>query len=65
MSQIKRFVVLAGAAISLGGVNTALAQEQNTDEVRAIVAEMLADAQNRSSLLAGGSRSRRELLPGR
>lgn len=55
MSQIKRFVVLAGAAISLGGVNAALAQEQNSDEVRAIVSEMLADAQNRSSLLAGGS----------
>jgi hypothetical protein len=55
MSQIKRFVLLAGAAISLGGVSAAQGQEQGTDEVRAIVAEMLADAQNRSSLLAGGS----------
>jgi hypothetical protein len=55
MSQTKRFVLLAGAALSLGGVNAALGQEQQTDEVRAVVAEMLADAQNRSSLLAGGS----------
>lgn len=55
MSQIKRFVVLAGAALSLGGVNAALAQEQGSDQVRAVVAEMLADAENRSSLLAGGN----------
>lgn len=55
MSQTKRFVLLAGAALSLGGVNAALGQQaQNPDEVRAIVAEMLADAQTRSSLLAGG-----------
>jgi hypothetical protein len=48
--------MLAGAALSLGGVNAALGQQtQDTDEVRAVVAEMLADAQNRSSLLAGGS----------
>lgn len=56
MSQTKRFVLLAGAALSLGGVNAALGQQtQNSDEVRATVAEMLADAQNRSSLLAGGN----------
>lgn len=56
MSQTKRFVLLAGAALSLGGVNAALAQQaQDSDEVRAVVAEMLADAQNRSSLLAGGN----------
>jgi phosphate-selective porin OprO/OprP len=56
MSQTKRFVLLAGAALSLGGVNAALAQQaQDTDEVRAVVSEMLADAQNRSSLLAGGN----------
>jgi hypothetical protein len=49
-------VLLAGAALSLGGVNAALGQQaQSTDEVRAVVAEMLADAQNRSSLLAGGN----------
>ncbi len=56
MSQTKRFVLLAGAALSLGGVNAALGQQtQDNDEVRAVVAEMLADAQNRSSLLAGGN----------
>jgi hypothetical protein len=54
MSQTKGFLMLAGAALSLGGVNAALAQQQNSDEVRAIVAEMLADAQTRSSLLAAG-----------
>ena len=56
MSQNKRFVLLAGAALSLGGVNAALANEaQGVDEIRATVAEMLADAQGRSSLLAGGN----------
>src|SRR5439155_5453186 len=54
MSQTKRFLVLAGAALSLGGVNAALAQQSNADETRAIVAEMLADAQTRTSLLAAG-----------
>lgn len=55
MSQTKSIALLAGAALSLGGVNAALAQQTtNTDEVRAIVAEMIADAETRSSLLAGG-----------
>jgi hypothetical protein len=54
MSQTKSFLMLAGAALSLGGVNAALAQQTSPDEVRAIVAEMLSDAETRSSLLAGG-----------
>jgi len=53
MSQTKRFVLLAGAALSLGSVNAALAQQSTSpDEVRAVVAEMLSDAESRSSLLA-------------
>lgn len=52
MSQTKSFVLLAGAALSLGGFNTALAQQSSPDEVRAVVAEMLNDAETRSSLLA-------------
>ncbi len=47
----KKFVLLAGAALGLAGVNSALAQQSN-DEVRAVVAEMLSDAENRTSLLA-------------
>lgn len=54
MNQTKSFLMLAGAALSLGGVNAALAQQANPDETRAIVAEMLSDAETRSSLLAGG-----------
>lgn len=56
MSQIKKFLLLAGAAAGLSGFNAAMAQQQNTspEEVRAIVAEMLADADSRSSLLAAG-----------
>jgi hypothetical protein len=54
MSQTKSFVLLAGAALSLGGFNTALAQQGSPDEVRAVVAEMLNDAETRSSLLADG-----------
>jgi phosphate-selective porin OprO/OprP len=54
MSQTKSFLMLAGAALSLGGVNAALAQQSNPDEVRALVAEMLSDAQTRTSLLAAG-----------
>ncbi|MGE3110057.1 MAG: porin [Phycisphaerales bacterium] len=50
MSHAKKFVLLAGAAISLVGVNSALAQ--SNDETRAVVAEMLSDSQNRTSLLA-------------
>jgi hypothetical protein len=50
--------MLAGAAISMSGA-AAVAESDawsssNTDEVRALVAEMLADAESRSSLLQGG-----------
>lgn len=52
MSLTKSFVLLAGAALSLGGFNTALAQQSSPDEIRAVVAEMLNDSETRSSLLA-------------
>jgi hypothetical protein len=52
MGQTKGLVLLAGAALSLTGA-TAMAQ-QSSDEVRAVVAEMIADAESRSSLLASG-----------
>ncbi|MGD9693584.1 MAG: porin [Phycisphaerales bacterium] len=58
MSQTKSMVMLAGAALSLGGVavaeQSAAWTSQNADEVRAIVAEMLADSNTRSSLLQSG-----------
>lgn len=58
MSQTKSIVMLAGAALSLGGVavaeQSAAWTSQNADEVRAIVAEMLSDANTRSSLLQSG-----------
>lgn len=44
---------LAGASVSLVAVSGAFA-DQSADEVRAIVAEMMADAQTRSSLLQSG-----------
>jgi hypothetical protein len=53
MSQAKRLVLLTGAALSFGAANVALADQSN-DNVRAIVSEMMADAETRSSLLAGG-----------
>ncbi len=54
MSNATKIVsVLAGAAVSLGVVSTAAANT-STDEVRSIVAEMMADAQTRSSLLQSG-----------
>lgn len=56
MSHTK-LVMLAGAAMGLGGV--ALAGQSwssnNADEVRALVAEMMNDAQTRSSLLQSGN----------
>ena len=54
MKHTKMILVLAGGALSVSGLN-ALADSTtvNKDEVRAIVAEMLADAQSRSSLLQG------------
>lgn len=48
----KKLVLLAGAALSLG-TSAAMAQ-QSSDEIRATVAEMLADAETRSSLLSAG-----------
>lgn len=57
MSQTKSLCVLAGAALSLGGAAFAQGDAwttQSTDEVRAIVAEMMADAETRSSLLQSG-----------
>lgn len=51
MGQIKGFVVLAGAALGLSG--GAFAQ-QSADEIRAVVAQVLNDAESRSSLMAGG-----------
>lgn len=52
MGHTKGLVFLAGAALSLSG-SVAFAQ-QSSDEVRAVVAEMLSDAETRTSLLAGG-----------
>lgn len=51
--QIKSLSLLAGAALGLSG-SVALAQQQSTDEIRAVVSEMMADAETRSSLLSGG-----------
>lgn len=48
----KGLVMLAGAALGLSA--TAATASTSNDEVRAVVAEMLADAETRSSLLAGG-----------
>lgn len=52
MGQCKSLVLLAGAALSLGA-GAAFGQQSN-DETRSVVAEMLADAETRSSLLAAG-----------
>ena len=52
MSQIARLALLAGAVLATGGVAQA---QTNPDEVRAIVAEMMADAETRSSLLQSGA----------
>lgn len=52
MSNTTRLLVLAGATLSFGSV--ALADGIDTDQVRATVREMLADADTRSSLLEGG-----------
>lgn len=50
MGQSKSLVLLAGAALSL----SATAAFAQNDEVRSIVAEAMADAETRSSLLAAG-----------
>lgn len=57
MSLTKCLSMVAGAAVSfgvLGVANAEAAGNTNTDEVRAIVAEMLADADTRSSFLQSG-----------
>ncbi len=59
MKMTKGLVMLAGAAVGLCGGGAALAQG-STDEVRAVVAEMLADSETRSSLLASGDAGRDE-----
>lgn len=53
MSQTKILSLLAGAGIVLGSAGIASA-EMSSDEVRAMVAEMQADANTRSSLLQSG-----------
>lgn len=59
MSQTKSMVMLAGAALSIGGAavaeQTAAWSSANADEVRAIVAEMLSDAETRASLATTGA----------
>ncbi|MFN7020639.1 MAG: porin [Phycisphaerales bacterium] len=51
MGQSKSLVLLAGAALSL---SAGAAFAQNSDEFRSIVAEAMADAETRTSLLAAG-----------
>lgn len=51
MGHFKGLVLVAGAALSVTGT---AAFAQSNDEVRATVAQMLNDAETRSSLLAGG-----------
>lgn len=50
MSRTSKMMVLAGTALSLGAMN-ALAQTANPDQDRAYAADVLADAQQRTSLL--------------
>jgi len=54
MGHTKGLVLLAGAALSLSGTAAIAQQQASSDEVRAVVSEVLADAESRSSLLAGG-----------
>lgn len=61
MSQTSILQKLAGAAVTLGAVGSVFAADQtkawtgSADEVRALIAETMADAETRSSLLAAGS----------
>ncbi|MGD9691109.1 MAG: porin [Phycisphaerales bacterium] len=50
----KALFVLAGSVLSVAGPAMASSDAVSRDEVRAIVAEMMNDAQNRTSLLQGG-----------
>ncbi|MFG0258563.1 MAG: porin [Phycisphaerales bacterium JB043] len=54
MSRTFSLSLLAGAAISVSGTAAIADTNTNSDEVRALVSEMLNDAQTRSSLLQGG-----------
>lgn len=60
MSQTKALFVLAGSVLSFGASALAAEPAANRDEIRAIVAEMLADAETRSSLLQGGGTAGRD-----
>ncbi len=61
MSQTRKLSLLAGAVATTGAFGSAYAAEgqspsyTSADEVRAIVSEMLTDAETRSSLQAGGT----------
>ncbi len=58
MSKTKNLSLLAGAAVTLGAFGNAYAVEgqayTSADEVRAIVANMMADAETRSSMMLQG-----------
>lgn len=55
MSQTKLLSLLAGAGIAFGAAGSAAADvAQSSDEIRALVADMMADANTRSSLLQSG-----------
>lgn len=56
MSQTRTLVLFAGTALSLGGFNAALAQS-SLDQSRAYQAELMADAQGRTSLLNAAQQS--------
>lgn len=60
MNRTTGLILLTGAAIGAGAANLAQAATPaptgvNTDEIRALVADMLSDAETRSSLLQSGS----------
>lgn len=58
MRQTSRLSLLAGAAIAAIPTSSALAEGQawsNSDEVRALVSEMIADGETRSSMLQSGA----------
>jgi len=52
MGQTKSLVVLAGTALCLSGA--AFGQQQTSDEVKAQIAQVMSDAESRTSLLSGG-----------
>ncbi len=60
MSKTKALFVLAGGIFSLAAPAMADQNAVSRDEVRAIVAEMMADAESRSSLLQGGGTAGRD-----